>query len=319
MHRLLTLTAFLAVAALPASANDVLWSIGGSTSVQLGDPVDWQASVQVTGANQGLAGYAFHVVIGPSPGATAGGDGIWGTADDENLADVQLSQASFDEIFQVTGSSPPPGSVDDLTAGGGPGMNILPQAGTNNLSNGQLLQVGASFLDWVAADQSAGVGQDGAKADLLSNPGADYVLHSGTIPTTGLSGGTYTVTLIPLVARTLVTDLDFSQDQVGFISQDAGSLGASFEVTVIAPDVPGDFDDDGDVDNDDVAVFTACTTGPTILYDAQNLPGGCTLVPDGGLIEADFDGNGDVSQLDFATFQKCISGENVPGDPNCAD
>ena len=36
---------------------------------------------------------------------------------------------------------------------------------------------------------------------------------------------------------------------------------------------------DGVVDQDDLAVFKACSTGPGIPYDPNHLPAGCTLAP----------------------------------------
>jgi len=70
---------------------------------------------------------------------------------------------------------------------------------------------------------------------------------------------------------------------------------------------PGDFDDDGDVDQEDFGRLQACYTGPGI---AQNDPD-CAL--------ARLDSDEDVDQGDFAIFQGCISGPNVPAAPDCAD
>ncbi len=318
------LAACLAViAAAPSMAADVTWTLTGPTSVDLGQPVSWQASVAVTGANQGLAGYAFHVVIGPGAGPTAGGDGQWGTNDDENLADVQLAPAAFVNSFQVAGSSPPPGSLSSTYSAGGPGMNVLAQTGSNTI-NGELLQVGTSYLAWAAAPgsdgQTAGVGIAGLKSGLLANPAGEYVVNSGTIPTTGLAPGSYTVMLIPVATRTLRDTLDFSQDHAGFIMQSTTSSGSSFSFFLGMVDIPGDFDEDHDVDLDDLVIFSTCFGGPDVPYNPVSLPGGCDLPVDGNShIEADFDGDGDVDHGDFGVFQRCISGANMPGDPNCAN
>jgi hypothetical protein len=86
-----------------------------------------------------------------------------------------------------------------------------------------------------------------------------------------------------------------------------------------APAIPADFNSDGDVDDDDVELFSACFTGPAVPYDPQNLPTGCTLIPDGnGRIAADFNLDGDVDQDDFGTAQRCYSGSGNPGDADCA-
>ena len=68
---------------------------------------------------------------------------------------------------------------------------------------------------------------------------------------------------------------------------------------------PADFDHDGDVDSDDLAVFQACVSGPGIAYS-------------GDCAKADFDHDGDVDQTDYGIFLKCMSGAGVPADPNCA-
>jgi parallel beta-helix repeat protein len=89
------------------------------------------------------------------------------------------------------------------------------------------------------------------------------------------------------------------------------------------PPRPGDFDDDGYVDGNDLDVFEACATGPTIPYNPAallNTDSGCTLTPDAdGRIAADFDADGDVDFADFAVLQRCFSGESNAAAPNCAD
>jgi hypothetical protein len=66
----------------------------------------------------------------------------------------------------------------------------------------------------------------------------------------------------------------------------------------------GDFDRDLDVDQNDLAVFESCSTGPGLFFSVE-----CTL--------ADADGDDDVDQADFGFFQRCISGENLTADVNC--
>lgn len=62
------------------------------------------------------------------------------------------------------------------------------------------------------------------------------------------------------------------------------------------PTVPGDFDEDCDVDAADVALFIACLTGP----DAGELSPDCA--------DRDLDSDGDVDQSDFGIFQECLTG-----------
>ena len=70
--------------------------------------------------------------------------------------------------------------------------------------------------------------------------------------------------------------------------------------------VPGDFDNDGDVDGDDYTVFDGCASGPAVAYSGQ-----CA--------DADFDTDSDVDQSDFGVFQRCYSGADQPGNPACMD
>jgi hypothetical protein len=82
--------------------------------------------------------------------------------------------------------------------------------------------------------------------------------------------------------------------------------------------IPGDFDNDQDVDANDFSSFEACATGPGIPYDVSALPAECTLSPDTqDVLPADFDRDGDIDQADFAAFQNCFSGEGNTADPNC--
>jgi len=84
-----------------------------------------------------------------------------------------------------------------------------------------------------------------------------------------------------------------------------------------------DFDADGDVDGDDLAVFESCATGPAVPYNPAELPEpepGCTLAPDtNGHIAADFDEDDDVDQSDFGAFQRCYSGEGNPAEAHCGN
>ena len=309
-----SLIAAFGVVVVPALAADVQWTLTGPAQVDRGTAVTWQAGVSVTGENQGLAGYAISIAVGPSPGPTAGMDGTWGTADDENIAAVILPPAEWVSSFQVQGSSAP-GSIKDLAVQGGPGLAVLTSAGTPDLRAGELIQVGASCLAWNPLESVAGVGLEARKSVLLADPGGAYVLHSGEIPTSGLAPGQYTVVLIPLRARVLRDDLDFAQAQPGFIMKEAASAGSSFNVLVSALFIPGDFDHNGYVDAADLDIFLACGTGPAGAYAAS----GCSLSPDGeGYVAADLDRDHDVDQVDFGVFQRCYSGA-LPGNPGCAD
>ena len=82
-------------------------------------------------------------------------------------------------------------------------------------------------------------------------------------------------------------------------------LQTDFVVANNGPFIPADADADGDVDQDDNALFQACLTGPNIGP------------PDVGCERFDFDNDDDVDQSDYGTFQGCLSGAEIPADPAC--
>ncbi|NLX13507.1 MAG: hypothetical protein GXY44_07630 [Phycisphaerales bacterium] len=81
-------------------------------------------------------------------------------------------------------------------------------------------------------------------------------------------------------------------------------LMATLTLSVNAPLVRADLDRDGDVDQDDYALFKACISGPGIPYGPN-----CA--------DRDFDEDGDVDQDDFGIFQRCLSGPDELPDQNC--
>jgi hypothetical protein len=63
-----------------------------------------------------------------------------------------------------------------------------------------------------------------------------------------------------------------------------------------------DFDDDGDVDEDDAADFVSCAAGPMVPQ------------PDPACHDADLDDDSDVDQTDFGILQRCMAGpDRSPG------
>ncbi len=72
--------------------------------------------------------------------------------------------------------------------------------------------------------------------------------------------------------------------------------------------VPGDFDGDGDVDQEDFGVLQRCLATPLPPIEP-----GC---PDADLNK---DGVSSINQLDLAVFLQCLSGPEIPGDPDCAN
>ncbi len=73
------------------------------------------------------------------------------------------------------------------------------------------------------------------------------------------------------------------------------------------PAIPGDFNDDGDVDLADFAQFQACATRATVAQ------------PNPACADAKLDADADVDMSDFGLFQRCYTGENRPGSVTCAE
>ncbi|MDM8007626.1 MAG: DUF362 domain-containing protein [Phycisphaerae bacterium] len=76
---------------------------------------------------------------------------------------------------------------------------------------------------------------------------------------------------------------------------------------------PADLDADGDVDEDDMDIFQACSTGPGLAGTATE---GCTAAH---FASADIDDDNDVDQADLSRFQRCLSGPDVSPGADCAD
>jgi len=66
-----------------------------------------------------------------------------------------------------------------------------------------------------------------------------------------------------------------------------------------------DLDADNDVDQDDLALFEGCTTGPSAV----------SMNPD--CADTDFDLDDDIDMSDFATLQLCLSSADIPPAPAC--
>ena len=60
-----------------------------------------------------------------------------------------------------------------------------------------------------------------------------------------------------------------------------------------------------DVDQDDVAFFESCATGPMVGP------------PSPGCERADLDADNDVDQSDFGILQRCLGGPDAPVNPSC--
>ena len=141
--------------------------------------------------------------------------------------------------------------------------------------------------------------------DLLADPlPPTTALNTGggTIVSTGGRNRklTYTITMPSLTIQIDTTIINGSAE---------GLIVAYGQI----PDsgIPFDYDGDGDVDKDDLAIFQACMTGPAVTGP----PAGCTAAD---FAASDRDGDNDVDMRDFGKFQRCYTGANKLGTPTCA-
>jgi PKD repeat protein len=86
---------------------------------------------------------------------------------------------------------------------------------------------------------------------------------------------------------------------------DTNTKPAYIEVTPPPAPIPGDFDEDGDVDLSDYGTFLACYGGPGVPI----------LIP--GCDAADFDSDTDVDLSDYGVFLSCYNGPNQPPASGC--
>ncbi len=97
--------------------------------------------------------------------------------------------------------------------------------------------------------------------------------------------------------------------QANFILRGGGfSLGPdpTVEFAILPPEIVDvDYDNDGDVDQDDFGHFQVCVSGSGVTQTEQ------------ACLDAMLDGDADVDLDDFGMFQTCQSGPTVPADPNC--
>lgn len=164
----------------------------------------------------------------------------------------------------------------------------------------------------------------GACADMDGDGDADIVTANGPTPLAGAgtlnlirrTGGVFQTTpyAIPYAAHVHLRDLDQDGDRdvvVGrtiLLNDGAGNLSAG-PVPAGAPQIlelkPGDFDGDGDVDQEDYGEFQLCLKGSMIAQTDPN----CA--------DAHLNADEFVDQADFNIFVGCMSGANVLASPPC--
>ncbi|MHC4441941.1 MAG: lamin tail domain-containing protein [Planctomycetota bacterium] len=97
--------------------------------------------------------------------------------------------------------------------------------------------------------------------------------------------------------------INWCESSIAFGAGDFGTPGAD---NIRSCYQPGDYNNDGDVDQDDFIEFELCASGPAIPHNGSTT-----------CLKADFDDDNDVDQNDFAIFQICYSGQDILADPRC--
>ncbi|MBI4578062.1 MAG: hypothetical protein HY718_00075, partial [Planctomycetes bacterium] len=78
-------------------------------------------------------------------------------------------------------------------------------------------------------------------------------------------------------------------------------------LTMIVEAVPGDLDQDGDIDVNDATLFGTCLGGADVP------------ISEPACASADLDGDGDADLSDYGLMQKCTSGPAVKAEPHCVN
>jgi len=139
--------------------------------------------------------------------------------------------------------------------------------------------------------------------ELVVNVSADdLTLTGGTVTSVvGDQNGPYLFKIIGAPRGTITATLN------GDITDAMGNDLAAYQWSFVNQSFSG-FDGDCDIDLDDIEVFEACVSGPTVEHNGAPA---CLI--------ADFDDDGDVDLTDFGIFQRCFSDTGNLPDPYCAD
>ncbi len=144
-------------------------------------------------------------------------------------------------------------------------------------------------IEWVGADQDVNGAPQGVLVEPMPGVWQTFIFDPLTDPIHGMTGDGV---LWTPTNRGVFEQLAFSiVDSVGPFTVYIDDIDLRCEL----PDF-GDFDQDGDVDGDDFAIFADCLAGPDVASEP-------------GCAEADPDGDGDADLVDFVTFQESFTGQ----------
>lgn len=181
--------------------------------------------------------------------------------------------------------------------------------------------LGLNLYDWFGQDgedNSLAIGNDGLPRRSSEDALGFRRLGSDGAPSNGGNhdGAFVFVQTVPLNKSKRLKQVRLSIGDQPAFGGELCVLAATLELGCNAPvfDVAGDSgieaEGDGDVDQQDFAVFQACYTG-------TGDPGGVFDRPGCGCL--DWNGDGDIDGDDFAKFEFCASGPGIPADPQCDD
>jgi hypothetical protein len=278
-------------------ADQWTWAGRGNTGSSvpcpvIPNPMDATVSQQTKGAIDGYWGnYPMAGGWCPFwPSGPHGGYGAWVDGPSDQVWGMGLPcnrHVNYRYVWQWTQAGPPPQ----------PTIARSPTGFSHTISQGQSL-AGDTFTVWNSGggtlaysitDNVTGAGDWLSETPVSGTATTETDTIAVHYSTSGLAQGTYPATIT-------ISDPN-STNKTATIA---------VSLTVGPPVVPGDFDGDGDVDQQDFGRFQACYSGDG--YEQT----------DPACAKAKLDGDYDVDQLDFAIFAGCMSGPGVQGAPNCA-
>ncbi|GMU24104.1 MAG: hypothetical protein AMXMBFR13_41810 [Phycisphaerae bacterium] len=284
-----TLTASLEMAAYAGLNQDI--------QVFLADPQpvpnqQWTLNATLADMLTDSAGYSPGAPLGPGVvgvnSSTTAGTLLGGTANSTGNVSMELTSAPTGDTTSVVRqatdadfSTAVPVHVVQITYRD---IDLCPSQTEGNL---RLLAFDSEASDWELAVN--GNSDGGAGASFFSG---SFDAFAATL------GGN------PLSSALGTHGLDTTNNHVWAVLDHEGMFGAG-EVGVSCLS-PGDLDEDGDVDQDDLDLFNACASGPAIPA-APACQG------------QDYDDDGDVDHSDYGLWQRCYSGADNPADPGCMD